>query len=414
MLSRLLGFFLAATPLVAAPLSYLTEPAFPTVSLEQPLAIVSPPGESNRLFILEKPGRIIVIDDLSHPVRRVFLDLTGKVGDDSSEQGVLALAFHPDYARNRQFYVWYTSCLSSRGKTVREDRLSRFVVSANDRNAADPTSEQPLISQADEASNHNGGELLFGRDGYLYASLGDEGAARDRFQNSQRIDKDFFSGILRLDVDRKPGNLPPNPHPSVHAGSYLVPADNPFVGAKDFNGLPVDPAKVHTEFWAVGLRNPWRMSFDSVTGQLWCGDVGQDKHEEVDVIVRGGNYGWNYREASFPFREDAPPPGAKFIEPVWDYPRTEGISITGGLVYRGTRYPDLIGCYLFADYVYGRLWALRPDGDKRVSADRVTLIAQVPSVVSFGLDPRNGDLLLASLTGKQLLRLVPNSPTAKP
>jgi len=392
-------------------LPYTTEPAF-NLKFEQPVGMVTPPGETSRLFVLEKTGRIVVIPDLAHPSRRTFLDLRKKIGSDDVEQGVLALAFHPDFQHNHQFYVWYTSCLRVQGQTVREDRLSRFLVSASDANVADPASEQQLISQADEAPNHNGGELLFGPDGYLYLSLGDEGGANDEFHNGQRIDRDFFSGILRLDVDQRPGNVAPNSHPAVHAGTYAVPADNPFVGSTSFNGLPVDPKKVHTEFWAVGLRNPWRMSFDPVTGWLWCGDVGQEKHEEVDIITRGGNYGWSYREGKFPFRGQ-PPAGAKFAEPVWDYAHTDGLCIIGGLVSHGARYPSLEGKYLFADFVFGRIWALQPDGDQPVSATRVQQIAEAQSIVSFARDPSNGDVLLANFGEGTILRLIQNSGKAR-
>ncbi|MEO6002452.1 MAG: PQQ-dependent sugar dehydrogenase [Opitutus sp.] len=406
------GLTLLCAPLWAAeaPLPYATEVAFP-LSFDQPLGIVAPPGETNRLFILEKPGRIIVISDLAHPTKTTFLDLKSKVGSDDVEQGVLALAFHPDYKHNRQFYVWYTSSVRANGQRVREDRLSRFLVSEKDPNVADAGSEVQLISQEDDAPNHNGGELLFGPDGYLYLSLGDEGGANDEYQNSQLIDRDFFSGILRLDVDKRAGSLKPNRHPAVHADNYAIPADNPFVGATTFNGQAVDPAKVHTEFWAVGLRNPWRMSLDPETGLLWCGDVGQDKLEEVDIITRGGNYGWNYREARAPFR-GTPPAAAKFEEPVWEYPHTQGVSITGGLVSHGARYPDLKGKYLFADFALGRLWALNPDGTKPVGSDRVQRIALAEAVASFGIDPRNGDVLLASLGEGKILRLVKNPKSA--
>jgi glucose/arabinose dehydrogenase len=412
-MSRFISLFALFTALAthltcsaASPLPYATEPAFNDVEFEEPVAIVSAPGEKNRLFVLEKPGRIALIADLAHPKRSVFLDLTSEVGNHDSEQGILALAFHPDFAHNRQLYVWYTSCLRVGGHTVREDRLARFTASSRDPNVADPHSEQILIAQPDEAPNHNGGELLFGPDGYLYLSLGDEGGGRDTYENSQRIDKDFFSGILRIDVDRRPGNLSPNAHPSVRPGTYAIPADNPFVGARTFNGRAVDPAQVRTEFWAVGLRNPWRMSFDPATGQLWCGDVGQDKHEEIDLIVRGGNYGWNYREGVIAGFRGEPPSAAKFIEPIWDYTHAQGLSITGGLVCRGPRYPELEGRYLFADYVFGRIWALQPDGDKPVGPERVQQIAEGQTVVSFGRDPRNGDILLASLNGHAILRLV--------
>lgn len=390
----------------SAGLPYTAAPAFDALVFAQPLAVATPPGETNRLFIVEKTGRIVVVPDLAKPTRQVFLDISDRLGTNSDgELGLLALAFHPNYRTNRQFYVWYTQFTGSGGTAHGTSRLARFQASATNPNAADPASEQLLIVQPDEASNHNGGELLFGPDGYLYLSIGDEGAYNDTFENSQRIDKDFFCGILRIDVDRRPGNLPPNPHPAVQPGTYLVPRDNPFIGATRFNGEPVKPSAIRTEFWAVGLRNVWRMAFDSATGQLWAADVGQKSSEEIDLIVRGGNYGWNYREAQGRGPRQTPE-GLTFIEPIWDYPRSEGFSITGGFVYRGIRYPDLDGQYLFADYVSGRIWALQPDGGRRVSADRVRQIAQVGFVTSFGLDPRTGDILAASLT-QGILRLAP-------
>jgi glucose/arabinose dehydrogenase len=415
---RLLQFFVAsvglsavhqlAAQLPSGPLPYVTAPAF-DLKFEQPVAMVSPPGETNRLFIVEKPGRIVVLADLSRPARRVFLDLEDRIEDSDGEQGLLALAFHPDFARNRQFFIWYTSTAGAQ----RENRLSRFLVSAQDLNRADPASEQPLIAQADDATNHNGGELAFGPDGYLYLSLGDEGGANDQYRNSQRIDRDFFAGILRLDVDRRPGSVAPNPHPAVRAGSYALPPDNPFLGATSFNGRAVEPSRVRTEFWAVGLRNPWRMSFDPATGLLWCADVGQNELEEIDIIVRGGNYGWNFREGKSPFRRVANPPEAKFLDPVWEYPHSEGLSVTGGLVYHGKNFPALDGKYLFADHVFGRIWALTPDGDKPVRADRVQRIAQEQGITAFGRDPRNGDVLIASLFRSHILRLAPNPAAGK-
>ncbi len=407
----LLGAFSPFAHSADAALPFTTELAF-KLNFDQPVAIVSPPGETNRLFIVEKTGRIIVIPDLAHPTRSTFLNLKSRVGNDDSEQGVLALAFHPDFKNNRQFYVWYTSYQHVKGNVVLEDRLSRFIVSATNPNVADPASELQLIAQADEAGNHNGGELLFGADGYLYLSLGDEGGANDEHHNSQRLDKNFFSGILRLDVDQRPGSLRPNPHPAVHAGTYAVPPDNPFVGVTSFNGRTVDPTQVHTEFWAVGLRNPWRMSFDPSTGWLWCGDVGQDQHEEVDIITRGGNYGWNFREGNFPFR-GTPPQGVMFNEPVWDYPHSQGMSITGGLVSHGARYPELEGKYLFADFAFGRIWALTPDGDKPVGAERVQHIAQGATIVDFARDPSNGDVLLANFGEGKIMRLVRSSKSGK-
>ena len=390
----------------SAALPYAAVPALKSLAFAEPLAIVSPPGETNRLFVVEKKGRIIVVPDLAQPAREVFLDISDRLGTNTDgELGLLALAFHPQYAANRQFYVWYTQFTGFGRAAHGTSRLARFQASADNSNAADHASERLLIVQPDEASNHNGGELLFGPDGYLYLSVGDEGAYNDIFENSQRITKDFFAGILRIDVDRRPGSVAPNPHPAVQPDTYSIPSDNPFVGATHFNGETVEPSAVRTEFWAVGLRNVWRMAFDSKTGQLWAADVGQNSSEEIDIIVRGGNYGWNFRES----RGRGPravPERLALVDPVWDYPRDKGTSVTGGFVYRGARYPDLDGHYLFADFASGRVWALRPDGDRRVSSDRVRQIAQIPGVASFGLDPRSGDILIASLSAG-LLRLVP-------
>ncbi len=426
---------------------YIVQPALGGAAFEQPAAIVAAPGDTNRLFVVEKPGRIIVIPDVTKPERVTFLDITDKVGNSDGEMGLLALAFHPDWKNNRQFYLWYTLNATTADGTGRHERLARFTISATDANKADPTSEAPLITQFDQAPNHNGGQLAFGPDGYLYVSLGDEGGANDQYQNSQRIDKDFFAGLLRLDVDKKPGSLAPNPHPAVHAGTYAIPADNPWVGATTFNTLPVDPAKVHTEFYAVGLRNPWRFSFDPVTKLLWLGDVGQDRIEEVDIIRRGGNYGWNYREADEPFfllprgnrrgnPADAtapaapptpvrvPPAGVTFDEPVFSYfhpgiggtPADTGNSISGGFVYRGKALPALNERYLFADYQSGFIWALGPvqPGNVNGLAAKVTaqVVARRTGIASFGLDPVTGDLLIANIGNSIVERLVVNPAPA--
>ncbi len=395
--------------------NYTTARAFPALSFTQPVAIVTPPGETRRLFVVEKVGRIWVIPDVTAatPTRTLFLDLTARVAtnanDSSDERGLLALAFHPGYASNGQFFIWYSVNATTTAGTGLHTRLARFLASGTDANLADANSEQPLLTQRDEATNHNGGQLAFGPDGYLYLSIGDEGGANDQFANSQRIDRDFFAGVIRIDVDRRPSSLAPNAHPAVHAGTYTVPPDNPFVGATTFNGAAVSPTAVRTEFWATGLRNPWRFSFDPATGRLWLGDVGQGTREEIDVIVRGGNYGWNYREGFVAGPRANPPAAASatFLAPIWDYPNpAQGSSVTGGIVYRGSRYPALVGHYLFADFVSGRIWALNPDGENPVAPDRVQLLATDGGIAGFGLDPATGDVLLADLTENAIKRLV--------
>lgn len=382
-------------------MGYTTTNAFPGVSFAGALALVSPPGETNRLFVVEKTGRIQVITNLASPTKTQFLDISSKVNA-GDEGGLLGLAFHPGYATNRQFFVFYTLDTTTVEGTGLHDRLARFEASPGDPNAGLPDSEVPLITQFDRASNHNGGDLHFGPDGYLYVALGDEGAGGDAYGNGQRIDHNFFSGILRLDVDPRPGSLPPNLHPAVHtnaagAAHYRVPADNPFVGVTSFNGLSLNPGSVRTEFWAVGLRNPWRMSFDPLTGLLYCGDVGQGVREEIDIIEKGANYGWSFREGTIPYA-GTPPVGATFREPILDYTRTgtpgdpvfQGECVIGGVVYRGDRIPELTGHYIFGDYISGRIWALRYDGTNATGFRQLTDFRPV----GFGVDPANGDVLI--------------------
>ena len=380
---------------------YATTNAFGSLTFTNPVCIATPAGETNRLFVLEKRGRIVVITNLAAPTRTIFMDITSRVTsgmdtDVGNEQGLLGLAFHPGYATNGLFYVWYTgNDNTGTGGTTRHDILSRFTTSPTNPNQGVPSSEQKIIRQRDEASNHNGGDLHFGPDGYLYVSLGDEGGGDDQFNNSQTITKDFFAGILRIDVDKRPGNLAPNAHVAATT-NYAVPADNPFVGATSFNGATVNPALVRTEYWAVGLRNPWRMSFDPVTGLLYCGDVGQNQREEIDIIVRGGNYGWAYREGIIAGPKAAPP-GFTSINPILDYSHSEGISVTGGVVYRGNRISQLYGAYVFGDYGGGgRVWATRYNG---TNATPRQLLLSDTGISTFGVDPSNGDVLYADLAG---------------
>ena len=380
--------------------SVRTDPAY---RFTDPVVITSPPGETNRLFVVEQRGRIQVITNLVSPTRTLFMDIDRRVsgGVPNNEQGLLGMAFHPGYATNRQFFVFYTSSSGS------ANRLSRFETSPDDPNQALPDSEMILINQRDDAGNHNGGDLHFGADGYLYVSLGDEGGGNDQYNNSQRLNRDFFSGILRIDVDKKPGNLPPNPH-AASSNNYSIPADNPFVGATDFNGAIVDATDIRSEFWAVGLRNPWRMSFDRPTGRLYVGDVGQGAREEIDIITRGANYGWSYREGFIAGPRRRPPEAFTYADPIYDYPRRDGVSITGGVVYRGNRYPELFANYIFADYGSGNLWALRFD---EAGAANVRRLSADTGITAFGIDPSNGDVLYADNGQDTIKRIVPREDT---
>ena len=386
--------------------AYATTNAFGNLIFTDPLSVQAPLGETNRLFVLEQNGIISVITNLTAPTRTVFLNIVGRVsgGVPNDEQGLLGFAFHPGYATNRYFYVYYTT--NNAAGTQRHQRLARFETTASNPDAADPASELPLLTMFDEAANHNGGDLHFGPDGYLYLSLGDEGGGNDQFNNSQLIDKDFWSGMLRIDVDNRPENLVPNPHPAINVGTYRVPADNPFVGVTIFNGRTLDPAAVRTEFYAVGLRNPWRFSFDPQTGQIYCGDVGQNAREEVDIIVKGGNYGWAFREG-FIAGPKAMPSGATRIDPILDYTRgsgtNQGFSVSGGVVYRGNRIPTLFGYYIFADYVSGNLFATLYTG---TTPSPFVRLAVEDGITGFGVDPSNGDVLICDASDDTIKRLV--------
>ncbi len=387
--------------------------AFSGLTFSQPVCMASPPDDTQRLFVCEKTGVLKLIPNVTAatPTQSVFLNLPtlltsrGESLNAGGEQGLLGLAFHPSYAVNRYFYIFYSVTRS--GATYQ--RVSRFTTQVGNPNAADTSSERILLEQFDEASNHNGGGLAFGPDGYLYISVGDEGGGDDTYNNSQRINRDFFSGMLRIDVDKKAGSLNPNNHAAVlrDAGvaRYAVPPDNPYVGATSFNGVAITPASVRTELWAVGLRNPWRFSFDPATGDLWCADVGQNAYEEIDLLTRGGNYGWAYREAVHAGPK-TPPFGFSSIDPIYEYPHGSGTfqgnSVTGGIVYRGAKISSLVGAYVFADYSSGNIWALRYDA----TTVQIERIAGYSSLVAFAPDPSNGDVLMASIYEGTIRRLV--------
>ena len=387
--------------------SFTTENLFPNIRFSRPVALVVPPGETNRLFVLEQAGIISVIPDLESPSKETFLDLQESTRF-QGESGLLGLAFHPNYTDNGFFYVFYTA--RGAGLVGRVQRVARFEVDPSNPNRARRQSEQPMIDQFDEASNHNGGDLQFGPDGYLYISLGDEGGANDQYDNARFLDKDFFAGILRIDVDQLPGSLKPNDHPAAHADTYTIPADNPFVDTKVFLGRSLDSDRVRTEFWAVGLRNPWRMAFDPVNGRLYCGDVGQGAREEIDIIEKGKHYGWSLREGERSFTagpsRTTVPDGFSPAEPIYDYARGDGISITGGVVYRGEAHTELFEAYIFADYGSGRIWSLHHRDNHEVA---VKQIARDASVSAFGTDPRNGDVLFAAYASGQVKRIARKS-----
>jgi uncharacterized repeat protein (TIGR03806 family) len=386
--------------------AYKSVPAFGGIAFDQPVQVVYAPGETRRAFVAERWGQIAVVRDTTAPTREVFLDLSPRIRGSTADLALLSVAFHPRFAENGFFYVWFSTYVNGQ----RVNRLSRYRAPNGSSGVADPASESPLITQATGFNGHDGGTILFGADGYLYLSLGDGDRNIPEIDAAhQRIDRGFFGGVIRIDVDQRPGNLPPNAHPSVHPGTYSIPADNPFVGLTSFNGSALNPAAVRTEWWAVGLRNPFRMAFDAADGRLWVGDVGLSTREEIDLITRGGNYGWEYREGltAGPKTEPAPA-GAQFIDPIWDYGQSQGYSITGGFVYHGTRHADLVGDYLFADFVSGKVWALVDDGGRPLGASQVRQIASEGGITGMTMDPSTGEVLLADFDGNLIKRLVPN------
>jgi uncharacterized protein (TIGR02597 family) len=371
--------------------------AFPGLLFTDPVGMATPPGESNRLFIVERTGRVILIPDLGNPSKVTFLDITARVNSNYTDlekgaEGLTSIAFHPQYAQNGWFYVVYSSRLSSNNL----NRLSRFQRSSA--STANPDSEVILIEQPDTGYGHNFNEVRFGPDGFLYVAIGDEGdgmSLGDEYRNSQRIDKDFFSAILRIDVSQRAGTLAPNPHPSIKA-AYRIPSDNPWIGATQFNGQPIDPGKVRTEFYAIGFRNPWRLSFDPMDGRLYTGDVGLRGREEVNLVVKGGNYGWAFREGTSQVGAlGHPPAGVTLIAPIAEYERGygafQGMCVIGGVVYRGSRFPELNGAYIFGDYTSANIWMLRHNGS---SATEWKRIGGMFEISSFGTDPRTGDILI--------------------
>jgi len=408
-------------PAEPPPVSYSVADAFPGITFTTPTSMESPPGDTNRLFVTERRGQVHVITGIGSatPQKTLFLNISSRVDEfGQNELGMKGIAFHPGFLTNRYFYLTYCHW----DGTNRRVRLSRFTANNDQPITADPNSEIILINQINDLDVHNIDDILFGPDGYLYLGIGDEGFSgnpgSDGLNNSQRIDKDLWSAILRLDPDKRPGNLAPNPHAGIPldggVARFAIPADNPFIGTTSFNGLAVSPSSVRTEMYAVGLRNPWQFSFDALTGELWVGDVGNNLREEVTILPPGGNGGWVFFEgtANGPRPDRIPPAGFVYDRPVWEYPHGngsfEGFSITGGFVYRGTKYPGLYGRYLCGDYVSGNIWTI----ERTTDATNVTRIAGETGIVQFGLNPANGDILLLDLNNGAVQRLVVSSAGA--
>ncbi|MBL7826545.1 MAG: PQQ-dependent sugar dehydrogenase, partial [Saprospiraceae bacterium] len=370
-------------PLLLAPffpLALLAQPKLQltdwSTSFNRPVDIAHC-GDS-RMFVVEQAGIIRTLD--SNGVRLdVFLDIQGRVNDNANERGLLGLAFHPNYAQNGYFFVYYTD--NNNGAT----QVSRFSVSADNPNKADPDSELFILSAAQPYNNHNGGCIKFGPDGYLYIGLGDGGSGGDPQNNGQKK-ATFLGKILRIDVNNSAPGAP-----------YVVPADNPFVGQTDF--LP--------EIWSFGWRNPWRFSFDRQTGDMWIADVGQNAREEVDFEpagVGGRNYGWRCYEGGQAYNTNGCQGITSYTPPVFSYVNPSiGCSITGGFIYRGSIYTDMYGVYLNADYCSGRIWGTVQNADGTFTTTQLANLGDY-EFSTFGED-KNGELYIALLSSGKIQKV---------
>lgn len=350
------------------------ELAFGGQRFERPVALKQAPGDAGQVFVVEQPGRVLVVPAAGGPPS-VALDIRDRVEDAPNEAGLLGLAFHPAFADNRTVFLSYTRRPAAGGL---ESVIAAYQVRADA--TIDADSERIVLTLAQPFSNHNGGDIAFGPDGYLYIGFGDGGAGGDPLNSGQDVGT-LLGAILRIDVDR--------------AAPYAIPRDNPLRARRGARG----------EIFAYGLRNPWRLSFDRLTGDLWAADVGQNRLEEVNLIVAGGNYGWNIKEASRAFRDQGRS-AAGLIDPVAEYGRELGCSVTGGYVYRGGRIPELDGVYLFGDYCSGRIWGVvtDPEGRRRVRE----LLRADARIASFG-EIGDGTLFVLDLEGP-IYRIVAKQP----
>jgi glucose/arabinose dehydrogenase len=350
----------------------------------RPLVLTHANDGTNRVFVGTQHGVIHVFpNDQKATETKIFLDIQKKVqyDDRTNEEGFLGMTFHPKFKETGEVFVFYTPKAEKTSNVV-----TRFKLSKTDPTKLDPDSEEEIIRFKNRPYwNHDGGTICFGPDGYLYITHGDGGDANDRFDNGQKLST-WFGKILRIDIDAK-----------ADGKNYAIPKDNPFVGVKD----------AKPEIYAYGLRNVWRMSFDRKTGKLWAADVGQNLFEEINLIEKGGNYGWNRREGMHPFGAKGSGLKKGFIEPIWEYNHDVGKSITGGTVYRGKAIPELEGYYLHADYVTSKIWALKYDEKAgRVTENRWIKDPQKP-VLSFGEDePGELYFLTVSANGKGIYRFV--------
>lgn len=364
------------TPALGPLPSVQRQRAFPGLALPRMVDMALAPDGPARFFVIQQEGYVWALsDDIQDAHTELFLDISKQVRTNDNEEGLLGLAFDPDYADNGHLYLYYSA------SEPRRNVLSRFTRSSTNSLRADPGSELVILEIEKPFGNHNGGELAWGPDGYLYIGIGDGGAGGDPLGNGQNLGV-LLAKILRIDVrDASPSE------------PYRIPPDNPFVGVAGARG----------EIWAYGLRNPWRFSFDRVTGVLWAGDVGQDAWEEVDIIVKGTNYGWNIMEGSDCYSPSRGCNREGLELPVAEYAtRRDGCAIIGGYVYHGSAIPDLVGAYVYGDYCSGTLWGLRYENGRVTELD--VLARTERNIISFAQDG-DGELYMVAEQG--IYRITP-------
>ncbi|NNE90589.1 MAG: glucose sorbosone dehydrogenase [Verrucomicrobiales bacterium] len=386
-------FALLGSPNAGAEPKVKLKQIYSGLETERPLALVVPPDGTNRRFLVEQTGKIRILPaDESATGAKLFADFADTMEVEKNfEEGLLGLAFHPEFKENGKLYVHYTA------QGPKRSVISEFIAKGD---SLDMNSERILMEVQQPEWNHNSGNLLFGpKDGMLYIAFGDGGFRDGIHLLAQRLQA-WNGKVLRIDVNSK-----------SEGREYGIPSDNPFV----------DVPAACPEIWALGLRNPWGMSIDPETGDFWLADVGQDLWEEVNLIEKGGNYGWNYQEGARDFatrtelmgllkRKNNPPRGVQFIPPVHEYSRADGLSITGGFVYRGDKVPSLKGHYIFGDWKFGNMWALDYDsvagevkGNHQIEkpADPAK-----PNVQPTGIYPdENGEVIVLGWNGR-IFRIV--------
>ncbi|MGA3170892.1 MAG: PQQ-dependent sugar dehydrogenase [Chthoniobacteraceae bacterium] len=377
MFRTLIPIALCVAPLIAAADQQIPQFRLAPIAtgLDEPVGIYD--DGSGRLFVIEQKGRAVIIENgRVDPVP--FLDIRNEVTHtyDENECGLIGLAFDPDFKTNHRYYVDYDTRKNGKLQTC----IAAFTADPSNSNT-DRATEKDLMLWDQPFTNHKGGCMIFGPDHMLYIGVGDGGKGGDPFDNGQNLGV-YLAKILRIDVD--------------HGDPYTIPADNPFVNTPGAKG----------EIWCYGMRNPWRFSFDRTTGQLWCGDVGQDLWEEIDIIEKGKDYGWPVREGTHPYDRPYGPakPNGTLVDPIKDYGHDEGKCIIGGYVYRGSAIPALQGIYVYGDYNLGWIAGLGWDG-RKITFDHHLM--QTPlNIASFGED-KDGELYLCDRERGEVFELAP-------